>query len=738
MRWSRRSRRTAATSASSSYQTQSSPDGDLAAFISRGSFAEPVGSSVTSKYVSKRTADGWSTVNIMPTETSRTFTNVESRYVSELSPDFDRGVVYALSPQTDAPAVAGVPNLYLRTDARDGGRGAYSLISACPGCAAPLPANYTGKTNGAPTTAYAASSAGFGQVLFQSLDNLTAEALDAGLSPESPKVYEWDHGTLRLASILPDGEPAARAVAWDGAGTSTGPVKNTLASAGRAEHAMSTDGRRVFFTADPIQGEHVVSAFGDLYMRVDGARTVQLNVSERLVPDPHGPQPAEFLGATPDGGRVFFATPEDLTEDDNDAVPGEPGPLDLYMYDVGAPVGHHLTLLSQDGEPADDHERGDSNWAGHCESCGPDRVAGLVGSSEDGSYVYFTARAKLVRRTEGEPELKGDNGVAPDPSWYLYAWHDGSVHYVGAVTDAVTQGLGGEGSLSSNGVGPSSSAAARVSGDGRTLLFANRARQTGYDTRGVVDGGAYGSLEVYVYRYGADSTVCASCPPGGAPPNLSAPYHGEASFNLLLRGLSGGFTPHLSQALSRDGAAVYFSTPEPLVPTDTNGRYDAYEYDVLTHQVRLLSTGQCGCDSYFLDADESGENVFFATAQRLVGIDSDSLVDLYDARAGGGIAAQNPLPRVECQGDACQASPSAPGFQTPASASFSGPGSRVSKPRKARHRRKHRRRRHRRKHRHRRHRHRRHRGGRRRHRRVAGSHRPHRRGLRMRREGRAR
>ena len=46
--------------------------------------------------------------------------------------------------------------------------------------------------------------------------------------------------------------------------------------------------------------------------------------------------------------------------------------------------------------------------------------------------------------------------------------------------------------------------------------------------------------------------------------------------------------------------------------------------------------------------------MFFFTRQALVGQDEDELVDLYDARVGGGIAAQNPPPpAAPCLGEAC-------------------------------------------------------------------------------------
>jgi len=48
------------------------------------------------------------------------------------------------------------------------------------------------------------------------------------------------------------------------------------------------------------------------------------------------------------------------------------------------------------------------------------------------------------------------------------------------------------------------------------------------------------------------------------------------------------------------------------------------------------------------------------------------LIDLYDARVGGGFAA--PVERAECEGEACQSPPPPPDFTIPSSESYRGPG----------------------------------------------------------------
>jgi hypothetical protein len=124
--------------------------------------------------------------------------------------------------------------------------------------------------------------------------------------------------------------------------------------------------------------------------------------------------------------------------------------------------------------------------------------------------------------------------------------------------------------------------------------------------------------------------------------------------------------------MSSDGRFVFFTTEQALVPQDTNGLADVYEYDADTGQLALLSSGTGEAGSWFEDASADGSNVFFLTAQKLTGWDTDTLIDLYDARIDGGYPEPVPPP-VPCDGDACQGVPSAlPSFNT--ASGFTGLG----------------------------------------------------------------
>jgi hypothetical protein len=88
----------------------------------------------------------------------------------------------------------------------------------------------------------------------------------------------------------------------------------------------------------------------------------------------------------------------------------------------------------------------------------------------------------------------------------------------------------------------------------------------------------------------------------------------------------------------------------------------------------LISSGHEPVDSDLLTIDETGKNVFFTTRDQLVLKDKDGLIDLYDAREGGGIPAESEVARTECQGEACQPAIVPPNDPTPGSSTLEGAG----------------------------------------------------------------
>jgi len=240
---------------------------------------------------------------------------------------------------------------------------------------------------------------------------------------------------------------------------------------------------------------------------------------------------------------------------------------------------------------------------------------------------------------------------------------------------------------------------------------------SGYDNRDAASGER--DEEVFLYDAAANGgegkLVCASCNPSGARPH-GVPYNkpGTIERSLPLAGGAGvwpgdqwlaanlpGWTEYRtccalyqSRYLSNSGR-LFFNSSDALVPQDTNGNEDVYQYeppqsveeapssDTCTIQsptynpasegcVDLISKGTSAEESAFLDASETGEDVFFLSAARLTPRDEDTALDVYDARVGGGEA--EPVKPVECSGDACQAPATPPNDATPGSLTFHGAG----------------------------------------------------------------
>ena len=138
---------------------------------------------------------------------------------------------------------------------------------------------------------------------------------------------------------------------------------------------------------------------------------------------------------------------------------------------------------------------------------------------------------------------------------------------------------------------------------------------------------------------------------------------------------------------------MFFDSVDALVPRDSNGTVDVYEYEPPQSEgqppsndcsvpsptysaqsggcVDLISSGTSPEESEFLDASEAGDDVFFLTGAQLVPADLDTALDIYDARVGGAVseAVKRWRARRGVPGPV-----SAPEDPTPGSLTFQGPG----------------------------------------------------------------
>jgi hypothetical protein len=313
----------------------------------------------------------------------------------------------------------------------------------------------------------------------------------------------------------------------------------------------------------------------------------------------------------------------------------------LYEYDFAAPEGERLKDLTVDAR--------DRDGAG---------VLAALQVSEDGSYVYFIAEGVLA----GGAVAGQDN---------LYVSHDGGAPVFIASLEPGYQYL----------AGPVTEESA-VSGDGTQMAFIAKRSLTGYDNQPVVPGQCTKNesgfppsapcSEVYLYDAGERVLRCVSCnasgarPTGGSALGPEEEYDNHASY-------------YKQRSFSEGGGRLFFVSEDALVASATNGVENVYEYE--DGRVFPLSDVSGGNPTYLLDASASGDDVFMATADRLVGQDTDGLADVYDARVGGGFPA--PVSPVVCAGgDACKPPAGAqPGlYAPPASGTFSGPGNPVAAP----------------------------------------------------------
>ncbi len=618
--------------------TQVSTDGNAITYTARTSFGDQHSTANFNQYLASRrergqSGEGWSNQGINPPVAGQEVDEAIDtfgyfRKFIAFSPDLcSAWLIDHQTPPPTADGQPGRPNLYRRENC---GAGGLEALIPSPAVAIP-PGTQTAYVTRNSVEGYSADGR---HALFVANAQLTPEAA-AGFGAQ---VYDRFEGALHLVSVLPGGSAA--------------PGHNEVGAGANSnlDHAVSADGSLVYWTSN-----------GDIYLRRHPEQGIVANECKNparacTLPVSAGAG-AFFWTAAADGSRALYS----------EAAPNQTE--DLYEFDLAK---------AEAKEPP-------RRLIAHS-------LVGLAGASADLSRIYFVSTDALAG---AGPNSEGEEAQPGQPNLYLD--QEGARSFIATLASGDAGALEPEASVVAYGVAENSpySRGSRVSANG-TIVFDARAPLTGYDNS---TGDGRRSVEVFRYRPGGP-LQCISCNPSGARPSqvreMREPYHPLWAVSHPTHVLAAAWIPtwehplHASNVLSADGSRVFFNSNDALLPRDTNGTQDVYEWEAPGAGgcdledpsyfaqnggcLYLISSGESSYESEFLEASSDGRDVFFTTESGLLPQDPGS-VDLYDARIEGGFP--QPIEPPACEGEACQGPVVPPNDPTPSSSVFRGPGNQL-------------------------------------------------------------
>jgi hypothetical protein len=437
--------------------------------------------------------------------------------------------------------------------------------------------------NGAIGATFAGASLDASRVFFT-----TREALTSADTDSSQDLYERSGSVTTLLSTGPAGGNGAFTAAFNGA---------------------SDDGTHVFFQTTEQLTSADTDSLRDLYERTGGTTTL----ASTGPAGGNGLFNPVFAGISHDGLRVFFQTDEALTADDTDLS------QDVYQRSAGATTRLSLGPDGGNGTVTDSFD------------------ASFAGASDDGTHVFIETDEALVsadvdfqfdvyERSAGVTTLvstgpTGGNGDS-DASFRDVSSNGSRVFFQTA--EAVTSGD----------LDPGSQDVYQRSGGATTLI-----------STGSVEVGTFDAA--YVGSSSDGGHVFFSTAVGLVPGDLDGGWRdiydrSAGATTLISTGSLGGSSPQNAffAGASDDGSRVFFRTDETLSVDDQDGAYtDVYER--VGAATTLISTGPAGGFRPFVSSfggiSADGSKVFFATAEKLVGLDADDAQDVYSG-------AVSPLP----------------------------------------------------------------------------------------------
>lgn len=461
-----------------------------------------------------------------------------------------------------------------------------------------------------------AGSEDFSKLILQVEDRNLAGSPTGTSSGED--LYEYSEGELRQLNVLTGGVPVGSC----GATIVRGAEEHGIAG---SRHAVSADGSHVFFEAVP---GNTCSSPSHLYVRIDGVETLDLGAGS-------------FLAANTQGSEVLL-----------DRRIGEAREIVLEGTASSATTPLFTAPHGIGGEPV---------------------------VSDNLTAIYFYSPDRLGPEAPPVSPATGFNAY----NLYRYDILTKTLRFVAQVGDPTSQ---------------------YVTPDGRYDYFEAPSSSTGSahamgQSVAGLPGGANDTTQTFRYDAAEDLVECVSCAspfdPEPAQPSVFK------SRRALGRAATQDGLPNVTVA-SGNGDYAFFSTAAALLPSDVDGEVtpeigkghehssqendtsvssDVYEWrrngiDGCEHVqgcLALITNGRGGFLNLFVGSADEGRDVFVITGSQFVPTDTDSALDIYDARIGGGFPPPRPRP-VECDGDACSTPFVAPSDPTPSSSTFQGAG----------------------------------------------------------------
>lgn len=367
---------------------------------------------------------------------------------------------------------------------------------------------------------------------------------------------------------------------------------------------------------------------GPFYIRVDGERTYEIGAGHELT----------YYGSTADGKTAYVGSAAQLSPEDHDHS------TDLYAWHESEPNTLKLISIGNYGQAGDTDECKVPWNGGGCnielldfsKYSGPISGQGGNGHSDSpigsgSGDVYFISPEALL-------EGAGEPGAAN-----LYLYRHGALRFVTALEPNPACST-----MEFTGTWCAAGPVARmqITPDGSHMAFVTTSKIGAYENAG--------HTEMYTYLPESGKIACASCRLDGQPPT------GE-----VLGSQNGLFQTY-------DGR-VFFSTPDGLVPRDTNSAEDDYEFTEGRPQLISSGIGISSKGAKFkgfqgtqtvpgvVSVSANGTDVYFAATETLVTQDHNgSAIKIYDARTGGGFPAETAPEKCEAA-DECHG----PGIEAP-------------------------------------------------------------------------